>query len=203
MLLLLIFLLLIFFMLKNLSNNKLESFNQPQLSLPDLSEKNLIDSLEILNNRLSSRLFENKISYFYDALKKYNYFSYGHSTNITVLIPLNSSLTQYFTWIMSDLNEINKSPDIVNNCFILGNIFNDSCIINNSYSNCGPFTKDTLINQSNSRLFNSDFIISDLHYKDGIIHIVDFLLENSNDINFIKKDYFTNYNREERESHLL
>lgn len=200
MLLLLIFLLLIFFMLKN---NKIESFNEPQLTLPDLSDKNLVDSLEILNNRLSSRLFENKISYFYDALKKYNYFSYGHSADITVLIPLNSSLTQYFSWIMTDLDEINKSPEIVNNCFILGNIFNDSCIINNSHVNCGPFTKDILINKSNSRLFNSDFIISDLHYKDGIIHIVDFLLENSNDVNFIKKDYFTNYSREERESHLL
>jgi hypothetical protein len=199
MLLLLIFLLAIFFTLRKSKTPQLELFTQ-EMEIPDLSDKNLKDSLEILNEHLNTT--EYQFSHFYEALKKFNYFSYNNSEDITVLIPLNSSIIQYLTWIFSDINEISNSTNITNNAFILGNIFNDGCITKNDLNYCGPFNKNTLINKSNNNLSNNDFIIHDINYKDGIIHIVDFLLENSNDINFTKKEYFINYTREERDTHV-
>lgn len=194
MLLLLIFLLIFYFF----KIPSVESFTSSD-QIPDLSDQNLKKSLETLNNYF---IEDNSISIFIKAIKKFNYFSYNNSSEITVLIPLNSTILQYLSWIMSDENEINKSPNITNNCFILGNIFNDRCIIDNSLNNCGPFDKNELINKSNQNLSNTDFIVSNIQYKDGIIHLVDFLLENSNNINLLKKNYFIEFNRDQRNSHL-
>lgn len=199
MLLLLIFLLLMFFVIKK---PKLETFNTVT-SLPNLSNKNLKESIQLLNNHLIPiSTSENLITHFYNSIEKYNYFSYNRSPDITVIIPLNSTINQYLSWIFTDLNELYQSPNIINNCFILGNIFKQECIFNNNGSNCGPFDKNKLISKSNGNLRLSDFIISDIHFKDGIIHIVDFLLDNSNDSNLLKKNYFREYTRDERIEHL-
>ena len=199
MLLILIFLLLIFFLVKK---QKLESFNaQPEM--PNLANNTLKESVNILNNYLTPiSTNENLISHFYNAIEKFNYFLYNKSNDITVIIPLNSTIQQYLSWIFSDINEINQSPNIINNCFILSNIYNTNCAFDNSSSNCGPFDKNKLISKSKGNLRSIDFIIPNIRYKNGIIHIVDFLLESSNDPNLHKKDYFKNYSRNERISHL-
>ncbi len=207
MLLLLIFLLLIFFIVKK---PKLESFNTPSLpslpalpALPNLSDKTLKESLQLLNNHLMSiSKSENSITHFYNSIEKFNYFSYNNSPAITVIIPLNSTINQYLSWILTDLTELNQSPNIINNSFILGNIFNQTCSFNSNLSYCGPFDKNKLINRSNQNLQDSDFIIPNIRFQHGIIHIVDFLLENSNNTNLYKNEYFRDFTREERNSHI-
>ena len=199
MLILLIFLFIILFLIKN---KKIESFDDP-INLPNLSNLNLKDALHALNQHLIPiTVSENSITQFVTSIDYFNYFSYNHSPDITILIPMNSSINQYLNWIFADLNEFNINPNIINNCFILGNLFNKNCIFNNQYDNCGPFTKSMLINKSDGNLQNSDFIIPDIHYKNGIIHIVDFILEGSQNINLLKQNYFIEYDRSERESYL-
>jgi len=195
MLLLLIFLLLIFFFIKK---PKLETFNA-ETSILNLSNKNLKESCKLLNNHFLTS--ENLITHFYNSIEKFNYFSYNNSPDITVIIPINSTINGYLNHIFSDLTELNQSPNIINNCFILGNIFNKNCVFDNTLSQCGPFDKDKLISKSNVNLEKSDFIIENIYFKNGIIHIVDFLLENSNNTNLYKKDYFKDYTREERNSY--
>jgi hypothetical protein len=197
MLILIIFLFIIYLFL---NNQKKENFNN---ELPNLSNKNLKESVSILNNYLTDNYeFENTITHFFEAINKFNYFTFNNSPNITIVIPLNKSITQYLTWIFSNINNYNNNAILLNNKFILGNIFNKMCIMDENLSNCGPFTKQQLINSSNGNLKNNDFIISDIYFKHGIIHIVDFILENSNDINLLKKKYFIDYNSEERQSHI-
>ena len=195
----LIFLFLIFFVFKK---NSLESFTTPS-TFPNVSNMNLKDSLNEINQYLIPiSTTDDSITHFCNGIEKFNYFLYNNSKDITVLVPINSTIEQYFNWILTDLDEFNKSPNIINNCFILGNIFNQNCIFDNGDNNCGPFDKNKLLSRSNGNLENIDFIMSDIYFKDGIIHLVDFLLENTNDKNLYKKNYFREHTRQQRIQHI-
>jgi hypothetical protein len=193
MLMLIIFLLIIYFFL----SKKNEGFEN-QLSIPDLSKNDLKTALDELNLYLINEPVKN-ISHAYEAIKNFNYLSYNNSPDITVIIPNNKSITQYLNWVFSDLNEIKENPGYVNNFFILGNLFNKNCIMNFGNYNCGPFNKEKLISLSNGNLTDDDFLISDLKYKNGIIHVVNILLDNSKNIGLLKKDFFIEYSSSERE----
>ena len=185
-LIIILFIIYYFFFIK-----KVESFNLSE-PIPDLINNNLEESLDILNDFISQKnKSENHINYAVDAIKKFNYFKYNISNEITILIPTNKSLQKYFDYIFSSIDELKNNSILVNNFFLLGNIFNKGCIMDNTLNKCGPFNEDDLKILSNFNIKNNDFIHSNLYYKFGIIHIVDFILE-SNNSNLEKNSFFIN-----------
>ena len=196
----LIFIIILFIIYYFYNQKKVETFNLSE-PIPDLVNYDLKDSLDMLNNFIRHHdKSDYQISYAVDSIKNYNYFRYNISDKITVLIPTNNSLEKYFDYIFSSVDELKNNSSIVNNFFLLGNIFNKGCIMNSDLNKCGPYTEENLKIFSSLNLKNSDFIHSNIYYKFGIIHIVDFIFE-SNNKNLKKNNFFIdNYKKDLLES---
>mgnify|MGYP003690625113 CR=1 FL=1 len=175
---------------------KVESFNLSK-PIPDLVNYDLKDSLNMLNDFIRQYdKTENQINYAVDAVKNFNYFKYNISDKITLLIPTNNSLEKYFDYIFSSVDELKNNSNLVNNFFLLGNIYNKGCIMSNNMTNCGPFTEENLKIFSNFSLKNEDFIHSNIYYKFGIMNIVDFIFD-SNKKNLKKNNFFIDFYKKE------
>ena len=176
-----------------IQNNDENLTNEISILKKNSPNLDLVEVLNTLNKILNKNNLCNQITKYFHILDKSgylnNYNTNSNYSNLTFLIPLNKIMDFYG-------NSYNIIPDYYkprNTSLILNSILKEEkCDDEKKKCIPAPYTKDNIINNISVNFEISDFYISNIKYNNGIIHIVNFLIENINDSlsDIKKKDIF-------------
>ena len=141
----------------------------------------LVEVLNSINIILNKNNLCNQITKYFDILKQSGYLNdyniNSNYNNLTFIIPLNKIMDFYG-------NSYNIIPNYYqpgNTILILNSVLKEEiCTDENNKCISAPYTKDNILNNISVNFEESDFYISDIKFNNGIIHIVNFLIEDIN-----------------------